>query len=112
MPWILLVIAGILEIGWVLSLKFSEGFTKLIPTITYAIFGFLSAFFFSSSLKNIPLGIAYSVWMGIAVVGTTFAEIYIESGSKLTISPYRLVFTLMIVLGVMGLKLSTIAGKN
>lgn len=104
MNWIYLFIASILEIGWVISLKYTEGFTKLIPIIFYAFFGFFSAYFFSNSLKTIPLGIAYSIWMGIAVIGTTAAEIVVFN------KPYhagKLVFVLLIIIGIIGLKLTT-----
>lgn len=102
--WIYLIIAGLLEIGWVISLKKTEGFTKVIPIIFYAFFGFLAAYFFSNALKTIPIGIAYTIWMGIAVIGTTIAESYIyNSNYDLT----KLFFVTLILAGAIGLKLTS-----
>lgn len=102
--WIYLLLAGILEIGWVISLKMTEGFTKLIPIIFYAMFGFLAAYFFSNALKTIPMGIAYTIWMGIAVIGTTLAESVIFKNSfDLT----KIFFVLLILIGAIGLKLTS-----
>lgn len=106
MNWLYLLIASVLEIGWVISLKYTEGFTKFIPILFYAFFGFFSAFFFSNSLKTIPLGIAYSIWMGIAVIGTTAAEIVVFN------KPFhsgKLLFVTLIIIGIIGLKMSTAA---
>jgi quaternary ammonium compound-resistance protein SugE len=102
--WLYLIIAGVLEIGWVISLKKTEGFTKLIPILFYAFFGFFAAYFFSNALKTIPIGIAYAIWMGIAVIGTTIAESLLFSSSyNLT----KLFFVLLILIGAIGLKLSS-----
>ncbi|NLT51281.1 MAG: QacE family quaternary ammonium compound efflux SMR transporter [Ignavibacteria bacterium] len=106
MNWLYLLIASVLEIGWVISLKYTEGFTKFVPILFYAFFGFFSAFFFSNSLKTIPLGIAYSIWMGIAVIGTTAAEIVVFN------KPFhsgKLLFVTLIIIGIIGLKMSTAA---
>lgn len=102
--WIYLLIAGFLEIGWVISLKKTEGFTKIIPIIFYAIFGFLAAYFFSNALKTIPIGIAYAIWMGIAVIGTTIAESLIFNS---TINFAKIFFVVLILIGAIGLKLSS-----
>lgn len=102
--WIYLIIAGLLEIGWVISLKKTEGFTKVIPIIFYAFFGFFAAYFFSNALKTIPIGIAYTIWMGIAVIGTIIAESYIyNSNYDLT----KLFFVTLILAGAIGLKLTS-----
>lgn len=100
----MLVIAGIMEIGWVISLKQTEGFTKVIPIIFYAFFGFTSAFFFSQSLKSFPMGVAYAIWMGIAIVGITIAEGVIYNKEY---EPLKLFFMLLIAVGIIGLKLIT-----
>ncbi len=104
MNWVFLLIASILEIGWVISLKLTEGFTKVIPIIFYAFFGASSAFFFSHALKSIPLGIAYSIWMGIAVIGTTIAE---SVAFDKSIGLGRTFFVMLIIAGIIGLKLSS-----
>ncbi|MBN1299887.1 MAG: multidrug efflux SMR transporter [Melioribacteraceae bacterium] len=102
MNWIALLVAGIMEIGWVISLKHTEGFTKFIPILFYGFFGFTSAFFFSQSLKSIPMGIAYAIWMGIAVIGITVFESVVYQ------KPYDLIklfFLSLIAIGIIGLKL-------
>ncbi|MCB9217918.1 MAG: multidrug efflux SMR transporter [Ignavibacteriales bacterium] len=102
--WIYLLIAGVLEIGWVISLKKTEGFTKAIPIVFYAFFGFFAAYFFSNALKTIPIGIAYTIWMGIAVIGTTIAEYYLFN---ISYNPVKIFFVLLILIGAIGLKLTT-----
>ncbi len=102
--WIYLLIAGFLEIGWVISLKKTEGFTKIIPIIFYAIFGFFAAYFFSNALKTIPIGIAYAIWMGIAVIGTTIAESLIFNSN---LNLIKMIFMLLILIGAIGLKLTS-----
>ncbi|MBI9071301.1 MAG: QacE family quaternary ammonium compound efflux SMR transporter [Melioribacteraceae bacterium] len=102
--WIYLLIAGIMEIGWVVSLKMTEGFTKFIPLLFYAFFGFTSAFFLSKSIRTIPLGVAYSIWMGIGIIGTIIAENSIQNK---TYNPATYFFILIIISGIIGLKLTT-----
>ena len=102
--WIYLLIAGFLEIGWVISLKKTEGFTKVIPIIFYALFGFFAGYVFSNALKTIPIGIAYSIWMGIAVIGTTIAESLVFNS---TINITKIFFVTLILVGAIGLKLSS-----
>lgn len=102
--WFYLILAGILEIGWVISLKKTEGFTKLIPILFYAFFGFFAAYFFSNALKTIPIGVAYAIWMGIAVIGTTIVESYwLNSNFSIT----KLFFVLLILIGAIGLRLTS-----
>lgn len=102
--WLFLLIAGIMEIGWVISLKMTEGFTKIIPLLFYAFFGFTSAFFLSKSLKTIPLGVAYSIWMSIGIIGTVIAENALHHKSY---NPTTYLFILVILGGVIGLKITT-----
>lgn len=102
--WFYLVLAGVLEIGWVISLKKTEGFTKIVPMIFYAIFGFLAAYFFSNSLKTIPIGVAYAIWMGIAVIGTTIAEYYLYNTSY---SFTKILCVILILIGAIGLKITS-----
>ncbi len=101
MPWFYLLLAGLLEIGWIYSLKFTEGFTKIIPLIFYAVFGFFSALFLSKALKNIDVGTAYAVWMGIAIIGiTTTGILFLKESYTIR----KLIFILMIAIGIAGLK--------
>ncbi|MCF8243026.1 MAG: multidrug efflux SMR transporter [Melioribacteraceae bacterium] len=102
MNWLILLLAGLLEIGWVISLKLTDGFTKVIPMIFYGFFGLTSAFFFSKALKSLPMGVAYAVWMGVAIIGTTIAE------NVMNQKPYdfpKVFFMLLIITGIMGLKI-------
>ena len=93
-----------MEIGWVISLKYTDGFTKFIPILFYAFFGITSAYFFSHSLKSIPLGVAYSIWMGIAVLGTVIYEVVVFQKSYTGMKSF---FIILILLGIIGLKLVT-----
>jgi quaternary ammonium compound-resistance protein SugE len=102
--WIYLAVAGFFEIGWIFSLKFSEGFTKVVPLISYAICGLSAAFFLSQSFKEIPVGLAYAVWTGTAIVGSNvIAMVFLGEPASLP----RIAYVLMIVGGVAGLRLST-----
>jgi quaternary ammonium compound-resistance protein SugE len=103
MNWIFLFAAGVMEIGWVFSLKFSHGFTKLVPTIFYAVFGFTGALLFSNALKTLPASLAYAIWAGIAVIGTAVAEIFLLNRP---LSSVKIFFILLIITGIIGLKLS------
>ncbi len=104
MNWLMLIVAGIMEIGWVISLKQTQGFTKVIPMLFYAFFGFTSAYFFSQSLKSFPMGVAYAIWMGIAIIGITIAEsvMYDKNYDLL-----KLFFMFLIAAGIIGLKMIT-----
>ncbi len=103
-PWFLLVFAGLAEIGWVIGLKYSEGFTKLWPSaFTIAAMG-ASMLALGLAVRSLPIGTAYAVWTGIGAVGAAIAGLMLfgESASAL-----RLVCIALIVTGVVGLKLST-----
>lgn len=102
MSWLYLLLAGLLEIGWIYSLKMTHGFTRFIPLIFYGIFGFFSAFFLSRALNNIEVGTAYTVWMGVAVIGITTTGILFM---KESFSPLKLIFILLIAIGIVGLKI-------
>ena len=102
MKWILLVIAGILEICWAVGLKYSQGFTKLGPSIL-TILGMIASFYFLSlALKSLPLGTAYAIWTGIGTVGTVILGIILF---KEPVDLLRLIFIGFIVIGIMGLKM-------
>lgn len=101
-PWLFIVLAGLLEIGWAISLKQTHGFTKLIPTIRYALFGMGSAYCLAQAMKALPASISIAVWMGIAVVGTTVTEAYLHGNSY---SILHLGCIVLILGGIIGLKL-------
>lgn len=103
--WIYLVIAGICEVLWAVPLKISDGFTKLIPSILVIVFMILSLIFLELSLKDIPLGTAYACWTAIGVIGTVIAGIFLFNES---ISLNRIIFLLLIIIGICGLRLSSV----
>ena len=101
MSWIYLFIAGLFEIGWAIGLKYTEGFTKLWPSVITVIGMILSFYFLSTAVKTIPIGTAYAVWTGIGAVGTAILGILLFGESK---EIMRLFFILLIIIGIAGLK--------
>ncbi|NEU05039.1 DMT family transporter [Clostridium senegalense] len=102
MQWLFLVLAGLFEVGWALGLKYSEGFTKFMPS-AFTVLGMIASFYFLSlSLKNLPLGTAYAIWTGIGTIGTVILGIILF---KEPISITRLICIGFIVVGIVGLKL-------
>lgn len=105
MKWIYLVIAGVFEVGWAVGLRYSQGFSKLLPSIL-TIMGMLASFYFLSlSLKSLPLGTAYAVWTGIGTVGTVVFSVVLF---KEPINFMNVIFIALIVSGIIGLKLTSI----
>ncbi|MDR0901063.1 MAG: multidrug efflux SMR transporter [Methanobrevibacter sp.] len=102
--WIYLIIAGIAEIGWALSLKFSEGFTKPLMAITTLILMIISVILMSISLRGIPIGTAYACWTAIGVVGVAIIGIVFLGESK---SFIRIACIFLVIIGICGLKLSS-----
>ena len=102
--WIYLIIAGIFEMAWVLALKFSENFTKLIFSVLTIIFMILSLLFLSFSFKTIPMGTAYACWTAIGAVGVIIFGIFFlgESANLL-----RIFFIGLVIAGIIGLKVTT-----
>ncbi|MCT7910242.1 quaternary ammonium compound efflux SMR transporter SugE [Arcobacter lacus] len=104
MSWVTLVIAGIFEIFWAVGLKYTDGFSKLIPSLFTIIAMLVSIWLLSLSLKTLPLGTAYAVWVGIGTVGTVIAGIMLFGDS---INIIRIISILFIILGIIGLKFTT-----
>jgi quaternary ammonium compound-resistance protein SugE len=102
MAWIYLFIAGLFEIGWAVGLKYTEGFTKLWPSVITIAGMILSFYFLSTAVKSIPIGTAYAIWTGIGAVGTAILGIILFGESKEFI---RIFFILLIVIGIVGLKI-------
>ncbi|MGH6781402.1 MAG: DMT family transporter [Sphingomonadaceae bacterium] len=102
----MLVIAGILEIGWAYSMKVSEGFSKPLPTIITIVLMVASFGLLSYSMRTLPLGTAYTVWTGIGAVGAFLVGI-IVLGEQLTL--LRIIAAVLIVSGLVMMKLSTSA---
>lgn len=104
MHWLYLLLAGLLEVGWVISLKHTDGFTKVKPIIGYVLFGLGNVYLFSLALKSLPMGLAFSIWMGIAVTGTLIYESFVYNQ---TFSPFKICCILFILLGIIGLKMTS-----
>lgn len=102
MQWFYLILAGFFEVGWAVGLKFSDGFTKIIPSIFTVVTMAASLYFLSLSLKTLPLSSSYAIWTGIGTIGTVILGIIIF---KEPISVVRIVCVLLIVAGIVGLKL-------
>jgi quaternary ammonium compound-resistance protein SugE len=102
MAWIYLLLAGLFEIGFAIGLKYTEGFTRLWPTVFTLVVTVIGLWLLTQAMKTIPVGTAYAIWTGIGAVGVTIAGIVLFSES---ISPARLGCIALIVAGVIGLKL-------
>lgn len=102
MAWIILFIAGLFEVGWAVGLKFTEGFTRPIPTVLTAISLILSMGLLGWAVKTLPLGTAYAVWTGIGAVGTAIVGIVVF---KEPATAARLACFALIVAGILGLKI-------
>ncbi|HEX7069643.1 MAG TPA: quaternary ammonium compound efflux SMR transporter SugE [Rhodothermales bacterium] len=101
MPWLILFVAGLFEVVWAIGLKYTEGFTRLWPSLgTLAAMG-ISFFLLSQALKTIPVGTGYAVWTGIGVVGTAILGMILFGESR---DVARIVCLLLIVAGIVGLR--------
>lgn len=104
MHWLYLLIAGLFEISWAIGLKFSHGFSQIVPSIL-TIVGMVASFYFLAlALKNLPLGTAYAIWTGIGTLGTVILGIILF---KEPASLPRLFCIALIISGITGLKLLT-----
>ncbi|WFN33964.1 quaternary ammonium compound efflux SMR transporter SugE [Methanogenium sp. S4BF] len=100
--WLSLLVAGIMETGWAVGLKYTEGFTQLLPSVlTIALMGG-SFYFLSKSLETLPIGTAYAVWTGIGAVGTVILGILLFGESRELL---RILCLLLVISGIIGLKL-------
>lgn len=102
MAWTYLIIAGILECGWAIGMKYTEGFTKLVPSIAVIITMIISIWLLSESMKTIPVGTAYAVWTGIGATGVAALGMLFMGESREVI---RIICLLLIVAGIVGLKM-------
>lgn len=103
MSWIVLFFAGLFEVAWAVGLKYTEGFTRLWPSLLTALAMAASVGLLGLAMKNLPLGTAYAIWTGIGAVGTVIAGILLFGES---IAPLRLISIALILCGLVGLKLS------
>lgn len=104
MSWLILFVAGIFEAGWAIGLKYTEGFTRLWPTLATLVTMVIGLYLLGIAMKDLPVGTAYAVWVGIGTVGTVVAGIVLMGDSA---SPLRLLSLALIIAGIIGLKLTT-----
>lgn len=102
MPWVYLIIAGVLEIGWAVGLKYTNGFTRLWPSVGTIAAMILSMFLLSLSVKTIPVGTGYAAWTGIGAAGTAILGMLLLGEPK---AAARVFCILLIIAGIVGLKL-------
>ena len=104
MAWVQLFFAGLFEVGWAVGLKYTEGFSKLWPSVWTVAAMAVSFWLLASALRTLPVGTAYAVWTGIGAVGTAILGIVLFGESRETL---RLLSILLIVAGIAGLKLTS-----
>lgn len=103
MAWILIIAAGLFEVAMAYSLKLSDGFTELLPSIGFAVFSVLSFGLLALALKSLEVGTAYAVWTGIGAVGTAVVGMILLGENT---SPLKLASIALILVGVVGLNLA------
>lgn len=104
MKWIILFLAGLFEVAWAVGLKYSDGFSKLVPSIFTLVTMGVSIYLLSLALRSLPLGTAYAIWVGIGSVGAVIAGLFLFGE---TLGPAKLISITLIVSGIVGLKLSS-----
>ena len=102
LPWMLLGLAGLFEIGWAIGLKYTEGFSRPLPSLLTVGSMAASLFLLGLALRHLPLGTAYAVWTGIGTLGTVAFGILVLRESA---DPVRLLSVALILLGILGLKI-------
>ena len=107
LAWVVLFFAGLCEIGWAVGLKYTEGFSRLWPSVATGVAMLASVVLLGWSLKTLPLGTAYAVWTGIGAVGTAILGMLLFGESR---EAARLACIALIVAGIVGLKLVTADG--
>ncbi|WP_341813374.1 multidrug efflux SMR transporter [Wolbachia endosymbiont (group B) of Germaria angustata] len=101
MAWVYLLLAGLVEIIWTTALKYSNGFTRVIPVVIILVSGFVSLYWLSLAMKSIPLGTSYAVWTGIGSIGAAIIGIMFFNDP---VNLGRLFSLALVVLGIIGLK--------
>ena len=104
MAWVILLIAGLCEVSWAIGLKYTDGFTRLWPTLGTVAAMIVSMWLLGIAMKSLPVGTAYSVWVGVGAVGTVILGIVLFGESA---NPVRLISVALIIAGIIGLKLAT-----
>lgn len=104
MSWIILLFAGLFEVGWAVGLKYTDGFSKPLPTALTIAAMAVSLGLLGLAMKELPLGTAYAIWTGVGAVGTVIAGIILFGESM---ALFRLASVALIICGLIGLKIST-----
>lgn len=104
MPWIILFFAGLFEVGWAVGLKYTDGFSRPLPTALTVGAMIISLGLLGLAMKELPLGTAYAIWTGVGAVGTVIAGIILFGESM---ALFRLASVALIIAGLVGLKVST-----
>jgi quaternary ammonium compound-resistance protein SugE len=104
MAWISLFIAGLFEVGWAIGLKYTDGFSRLWPTVWTVAAMIVSLVFLEYALRTLPVGTAYAIWVGIGAVGTAIMGMWLFNESR---EIARILCLALIVAGVIGLKVVT-----
>ena len=104
MAWIILVLAGLFEVGWAIGLKYTEGFTRLWPTVGTVLAMVISLGLLGVAMKSLPVGTAYAIWVGVGAVGTVILGIVLFQEP---VNALRMISVGLIIAGLVGLKLAT-----
>ena len=104
MNWAILVVAGLFEVGWAIGLKYTNGFTRLLPTVWTVLAMIISLGLLGMAMKTLPVGTAYGVWVGVGAIGTVVLGIVLLGEPA---SAARMISVALILAGIVGLKLST-----
>ncbi|MCC2605976.1 DMT family transporter [Planctobacterium marinum] len=104
MSWLILLLAGLLEMGWAVGLKYTDGFSKPLPSVLTIIAMAASIYFLSIALRTLPLSVAYAVWVGIGMVGAVIFGVVVLNES---LSLIKIISLLLILVGIVGLKIAS-----
>jgi quaternary ammonium compound-resistance protein SugE len=104
MPWLILLLAGLFEVGWAIGLKYTDGFTRLWPTVGTVLAMIISLGLLGIAMKSLPVGTSYAVWVGVGAVGTAILGIVLLGEPA---NAGRLISLGLIVAGIVGLKLAS-----
>jgi quaternary ammonium compound-resistance protein SugE len=104
MNWLILVLAGFFEIGWAIGLKYTDGFTRVWPTVGTVLAMAISVILLGVAMKSLPVGTAYAVWVGVGAVGTAILGIVLLGEPA---NAGRVLSLALIVAGIVGLKMAT-----
>lgn len=101
MPWLLLIIAGLIESCWAIGLKYTDGFTKPLPSVLTLIGIVVSMYLLAVAARTLPIGTAYAVWVGIGTSGAVLLGIFLLGESA---NPLRMMFLTLMIISIIGLK--------